>query len=554
MLSMSSSYKKRINRIASTLACIGLLIPSQIPAKSSENTTDNSNHPAIATSTPILQQNLEADSDQLVRKLEQLQTNVLENSIAISLEDAIALGVKNNPDLEIAFREIQEREWQLIRAKRKWYPTLNINGGSPFTGYSWSTFVSNNYAKRAAIRDIKGGTTSQTTETSAAQTIKRPTTPRTTKARSKDYLTNASATISWNFLDLTRQPDINSAEDNLRRQKLLFNVSARNLILAIQQSYFSIQSSAQLIDSFNQIYAINKQQFRILSERQKIGMATVLDVEQTKSQLFAQLNQLVSYTQQYITQAGQLAKNLALKPGELAIPIEKAKPQGFWTRSLRQTIDEALQQREEILAEIAAAEAADWTGIASLRQYLPVFSIQASGNLLNRNGYQNIPANEDPTKNRREIQKWDATIGIGFRWNAFDGGLNAANAETQFAQSRRFLATASKSKLQIAQEVQSSYGAMETAKIGIKSAEQAYRSAEIAQEAARARFDVGVGDIFSVVQAINLLSNAARQTSEATLTYNNSIAELYRYSANWPMESQKDVDLRIKTNNQTTKP
>ena len=163
-------------------------------------------------------------------------------------------------------------------------------------------------------------------------------------------------------------------------------------------------------------------------------------------------------------------------------------------------------------------------------------------------------ASEDPNKNRSDRQTWNATIGVGFRWNAFDGGLNAATAETQFARSRKLLATASKSKLQITEEVQSSYGAMETAKIGIKSAEQAYRSAEIAQEAARARFDVGVGDIVSVVQAINLLSSAAIQKSQATLTYNNSIAKLYRYSANWPMASQKDVDLRIKTNNQTTKP
>ena len=508
---------------------MSLLITTQIPAESSVITTDNFNELAIAQSIPRLQQNLEIDSDQLVSELEQLKADIIKNSIAISLEEAIELGVKNNPDLEIAFREIQEREWQLIRAKREWFPTLTINGGTPFTGYSWSTFVENNYAKGV-------------------------TTPQTKKSRSKIYRTQASTTIRWNFLDLTRQPDINSAEESLRRQKLLFNVSARSLILAIQQSYFSIQSSAQLIESFKQIYDINKQQLRILSERQNIRMATVLDVEQTKSQLFAQLNELVGYTQQYITETGQLAKYLAFKPGQLAVPVEKAKPQGVWTRSLSQTIDEALQQREEILANIAAAEATEWTGIAALRQYLPVFSIQASGSLFDENGYQNILANEDPNKNKSDGQRWEATIGIGFQWNAFDGGLNAATAETQFARSRQFLATASKSKLQIAQEVQSSYGAMETAKIRIKSAEQAYRSAEIAQEAARARFDVGVGDIVSVVQAIGLLSSAAIQKSQATLTYNNSIAQLYRYSANWPMASQKDVDLRMKTNDQTTQP
>ena len=532
---MKNSGTKTINHRTQASALMSILALCIMPVKATDLIIE-SNNTIDASSASIPQQNLNINSDQLISKLEQLQADVKKKSIAISLEEAIRLGVKNNPTLEIAFEEIQELEWQLIRAKRKWYPTFRVDGRSPFTGYTWSRFVENNYAQGPVTRAIKGDTT-----------------PNTAQRKSKNYNTRASARINWDFLDLTRQPDINAAEDRLRRQKLLFNRSARSLILAIQQNYFSIQSSAQLIDNFNQIYAINKQQLRILSERRSIGMTTVLDVEQTKSQLFAQLNELVSYTQQYITQTGQLAKNLALKPGQLAIPIEKAKPQGVWTRSLDQTIDEALQQREEIFAEIAAAEAAEWSGIAALRQYLPVFSLQASGNLSKRNGYQNILVNENPNKNISDRQGWDATIGIGFKWNVFDGGISAATAESKFARSRKLLATASKSKLQITEEVQSSYGAMETAKIGIKSAEQAYRSAEIAQEAARARFDVGVGDIVSVVQAINLLSSAAIQKSQATLTYNNSIAKLYRYSANWPMKSQKDVNLRIKTNDQTTR-
>ncbi len=534
MHTMKSSSTKTIKHRTQASALMSILALCLMPVKATDLIIE-SNNTIDASSASIPQQNLDINSDQLINKLEQLQADVKKKSIAISLEEAIRLGVKYNPTLEIAFEEIQELEWQLIRAKRKWYPTFKVDGGSPFTGYTWSTFVENNYAQGPVTRAIKGDTT-----------------PNTAQRKSKSYNTSATARINWDFLDLTRQPDINAAEDRLRRQKLLFNRSARSLILGIQQNYFSIQSRAQLIDNFKQIYAINKQQLEILSERQSIGMTTVLDVEQTKSQLFSQLNELIGYTRQYITQTGQLAENLALESGQLAIPLEKAKPQGNWSQSLSQTIDEALHQREEILAEIAAAEAAEWNGIAALRQYLPVFSVQASGNLFSKNGYDNILINENPNKSKRDTQRWDAGIGIGFRWNVFDGGISAATAETQFAKSRKFLARASNSKLQIRQQVQSSYGSMETAKIGIKSAEQAYRSAEIAQEAARARFDVGVGDIVSVVQAINLLSIAARQKSQATLTYNNSIAELYRYSANWPMASQKDVNLRIKTNDQTT--
>lgn len=533
---MSLSCKTRIKSLAKASAGLSLLALSQMPAKSSEIQLENLNTLTNPSEKPTSLQNTEIESDQIVKKLEQLQADVKAKSIIISIEDAIALGIKNNPELEIAFQEIQSLEWQLISEKRKWYPTLNLNGGQPFSGYQWSTFVQNNYAPKQ---------TNQGTGEDTKAAI---------KTRSKTYTTQANVSAKWDFFDLSRQADINAAAESLKRQKLLFNVSARNLILEIQQSYYAIQSSAQLIDSFSDIYTINKQRLREFNERQRIGMVTVLDVEQTKSQLFQELNQLINYTEKYIAEAGRLAEKLALRPGRLAIPNEEAKPQGIWTQDLEQTIEEALRQREEIPVAIANAEAQEWEGIAALRRYLPIFSLQATGGLISNNGYNSVAANKNPSDQMMDSQNWDASIGIGFNWRLFDGGQNAARAQSQFAQSRKFLAKANKARLEITQEIQSSYSEMQTARIGIASAEQAYRSAEIAQEAARARFDIGVGDIVGVVQAIGLLSQAATQKSQSILVYNTSIAKLYRYSANWPMDSKSNVDQRINTNRQTTQP
>ena len=86
---------------------------------------------------------------------------------------------------------------------------------------------------------------------------------------------------------------------------------------------------------------------------------------------------------------------------------------------------------------------------------------------------------------------------------------------------------------------------MQTARIGVKSAQQAFESAQIAQEASRARFAVGVGDITSVVQTIQQLSASAIQLSQATLLYNTAVAELYRYSATWPADAETELDQRL---------
>ena len=43
---------------------------------------------------------------------------------------------------------------------------------------------------------------------------------------------------------------------------------------------------------------------------------------------------------------------------------------------------------------------------------------------------------------------------------------------------------------------------------------------------------------------MNQLARASAQVAEATLNYNNAVAELYRYSATWPQHTKQLVDKR----------
>ena len=65
----------------------------------------------------------------------------------------------------------------------------------------------------------------------------------------------------------------------MEQQKYLFDVSARNLILNVEKAYFSLQSTQQLIESFQQIYEINKEQLTSGSTQHHWAV-TVLEVEQ----------------------------------------------------------------------------------------------------------------------------------------------------------------------------------------------------------------------------------------------------------------------------------
>ena len=476
------------------------------------------------------------ESDKLVSELNRLQKIIKTQGQPIGLNAAIREGIINNPKLSQAFSQIQQAEWGLIKAQRGWYPTIQLTNQTPFVGYSWNTFVSDNYAKRdqkntGGEQEEKGAVSKSDKVTTSSQNI----------------TIAPGVSVNWTFLDPTRQPNINSQSAEVQKQKYLFFNAARGLILDIQQAYFKIQSSQQLIEDFQRIYAINRQQLEILEERQKIGMVTILDVEQTRSQLFQQLSQLVQYTNNYIDQTSNLAELVNLPSKTLPIPNEEAKLYGSWQPQLDETVKNALSYREELLSDLAAAEVAQWNAIAALKSYLPKFQLVGGGNLTGKNGYNNVPVNKDPQTSYTRTRNWAASAGIGFTWQIFDGGIQDADAQISFARERSFQSSFKLNENQIVQQVRSSYGKLKTSVVAYESAQRSYKSAEIAQQAARARFDVGVGDITSVVQTISQLSSASQQVSTAILAYNNAIVELYRYSATWPQNTQFEVEERIKS-------
>ena len=476
---------------------------------------------------------------ELVNQLKRLQDQIKNSAKPISLPEAIKQGLQNNPQLAESFSAIQDFEWQLIAAQRQWYPTLNItNGGTPFVGTTWDTLVRDEYGlptEEARFRRKQRGVLNGTPFN------------RKTAKKSQNSIFNASASMNWKFIDATRQPNINAAADLLKQKKLVFDSSARSIIQSIQQLYFQIQSSQQNIKNFQQIYKISQQQLEMVEAQKSIGILTVSEVEQARNLLYSQLTQLITFTYSYYQQSAELSRLLALPANQLAIPNQPAQIQGEWGVPLNETIRMAIQQREEIKESLAAAESANWTSVALLRQYLPTFSLVASGSLTRNDGYSGVKVDADPANSYRLEKQWDAGVGINFNWQIFDGGIYAASAQSQKAQAQQKFSRAVAEELLVTQEVRSSFGKYQTSLVGVTTARQAYRSAELAQEAVSARFEVGLDNINSLVITLQALSQAAQQLSQAVLDHNIAVADLYRYSSTWPGASQQEVQDRLKT-------
>ena len=469
----------------------------------------------------------EQQADQLLARLNAMQKSVDQSARKLSLDEAIALGIRNNPELVSAFRAIQDYEWQLIAAQRQWYPNFEITNGYPTLGLDVYTYTYQYY-------NDPDRTTVSTTPDSTEDAVD------STAEYQNTWNFQPSASISWDFIDPTRQPDINAASEALRQQKLLFEVSARDLILNIQSSYFALQSTRQLINDFYKIYDINRRLLEVNRKRYEIRLVSMLALAQTQTQLYNQLNQLLGYTKQFIDESATLAMRLGLPSDALALPDEQANLYRDWSMTLLETIDRAIVSREEILASLAAAEEARWDGISKMNSYWPVFSLYGEGSLALASGVIDGTPGLDNSLDEQLFTTWDGAVGVGFEWT-WDGGIDAATARSDYAQEEMERSKAKANRLKAIQQVRSSFGQYQTSRVAVDSARLAYKSAQVAQEAARARYSIGLGDITTIVQTIDQLGTASVSLSDSILSYNNSVAQLYRYSAIWPGESDQLV-------------
>lgn len=219
----------------------------------------------------------------------------------ISLDQAIAMGLANNPTLAATIAEIQASQWSGVAVAREWVPSLSIKTSDPgVMGYS--------------------------TSTSSLQTKVNGNDVEEKLSFKRGFLSNPYANLSWSFFDPSRGSRLAAlgAQNNALRNKLTF--ISRELILAIQTNYTLLQEALEresdYIQLFNQaihVYVTAHQAKRPAAE-----------VSRFEAQAVSLLIDRVQAHKRSIQAADGLASLLNLTPGTLALPNETSKEIGAW--------------------------------------------------------------------------------------------------------------------------------------------------------------------------------------------------------------------------------
>jgi outer membrane protein TolC len=442
--------------------------------------------------------------------LDKLVENFKSRSRFVSLQQAIELALLNNPRLAIKYTTIQQSEWNLIAVRRSWYPDLE------FSNKNLYNFFSNN-----PPLNIKNTT-----------------------------IITPSIKLNWTFFDPSRAPNTNSSSEILRANQLLFNVEARDIVLQTQLAFFNLQEQQQLIKNYQGILNSTTEQVTVTVANFNAGTADISQVEQIRTQQLKTLNLLISSYKNLAQASAELAALITAPIGTMSLAAGELTLVGEWKESQAETIAQAERMREEIQASLAIASSFRWSATAIYNSYLPTLNATAAGNYESKSTkyeYRYIrPVQSIERGGILDETNWDNRILLGFTWKVFDGGVKAAQAQAKQYSAQEYVDKAASQQLTVAKEVEIAYANYIAAKLALQTTRELVKSASNALIAVRARFNNGFSDMTSVVQAITQSIDASREQAKATKEYNDAVALLYRYSAQWPDGALTALNQRVK--------
>ena len=464
-----------------------------------------------------------------VQRFEQISNNLSEikrlsdQANPTTLEEAASAVLSNNPDLLSAQKQADASELYFLAAKKTWLPYAEFytDSDAPALGQLFNTTTA------VYPNNVSGGDYATNTYTETYYEF------------SSYPLVNINLMVNWDVFSPVRQPLINQRGEEAKATELAIRVVARSLILATQVKYIELQELDRLISIFEKIYHDNRQELDIINAQYKAEMTSVGSVLQQETLLLNQMQQLIGFYQRKAALSAQLAVLMGLPPGSRVCSSAETSSQqtlqdAIWPHSLEQSIRTGLDLREEIKIALAEASSARWNASRLMNEYLPVLSLGALATYGILQGYYEGTVGRDPEPFLSRQTSTDVILGLGIKWKFYDGGINAtqSNAARSMAESK--LQLAENARVVVGSEIQTSYTNYESSKLALLGAETAFQAAAQSVEVARTRYEAGIGSLTTIVQANELYGEAASNLFDTRKLLRDSLAELYRYSAEWP--------------------
>lgn len=407
--------------------------------------------------------------------LRDLPAGVVERRSALTLEDIVGLALDGSPDARAAWSLARARAAAYGAARGEWFPTISGD-------------VTATRLQTAATQG----------RTAVQQTIYEP-----------------SVSFTWLLMDIGgRSGNIRSNREALIAANWTHNQTLQDVVLRATGAYFDFAAARALLTAQQTTLKEAEANLAAAEERRRVGVATVADVLQARTAVGQARLDLQAVEGSVLTTRGALAVATGF-PANLDYDIDTTivnRDIAIVADSVDSLIATAVGRRPDLAAARAEYEGAKADIAVAGAQRLP--ALVANGNF-GRTYRSGTSGGADA---------YSVSVGLSIPlFNGFTWEYNRESAKA-FAEAAR--ARAQSLEQQVIFQVFSAYYALRTATVRTVTAEDLLASAKESAEAARGRYQAGVGSLLELLNAESALADARTQRIQARLGWQAALVQL----------------------------
>ncbi len=456
----------------------------------------------------------------------------IEETVPITLQQAVDLARRNNEGIRVFELQVEQRLAALRSAQATLYPTLSFIS-SLSRSRSASTDIANRARNRETEFDIRRALENAETEQERAQIEQQ----RQSISLSETFgvITFDNQLLFQYDFDLSgeRGARIQAAHEQLRLSELEFERSVEQLRLDVTEDYYDLQQTDAEVEIQRAAVRNAQKSLEDAEALERAGVGTRFEVLQARVTLSRVQQDLTNAISNQRTARRQLSNILNISQNINLVAADPITLAGTWEDTLENSIVQAYQNRSELEQELVSRNLAEQQRIQARAAQRPNLTTSASYNVLGI-----LSDNKDPFANQGWADGY--SVQMQLRWDFFDGGLAKANARQQ--EINVAIAEEQYSQLlnDIRLEVESAYYDLQATFENIGVANLGVEEASEALRLARLRFQAGVGTQLDVINQETDLTRAQNQLLQAIIGYNRSLSRLHRAVSNLPDANLQD--------------
>jgi outer membrane protein TolC len=460
----------------------------------------------------------------------------------LSLAQALAVAVANNPELAERRARINEMRGLKRSVQGRFWPRLALNLGGSFAQRSdYNLVLQDNAGIYPAV------TANPSPNPKSAFLVEPNGWNRIQTNRGGGW---GSLDLDWELISFERGAALAEQDQRLGASLQQYGDALRQLQLQVSETYYGLQLADQLLRIRQAVVrndALVRDQVAALKGSGLVPRLDLLRAEAALQQSRFRQEQADALRQSR-RQALTNLLNVAFTT-QLRVRIDVAL-QPPWPLPLDATVVAGLRDNpalEQLAAERQALLRQADRRQAQLLPSLQLFAAGGGGADVLTKPVIDIKGGCCAATNIPQLssQNADWVAGLRLHWRLFDAGVSGGEAQASRAAAEAVLQRLARQRNQIRQELETAFYDYRASLSQLAAAEASYLASREAFRDARARYQLGLADYTDVSETISLLTRSMEGIAESTTLANVSYARMLRQLQPVPAQPEQQPNLPL---------